>query len=338
MCDLLRLGIIGLDDQLRVQVLNESAASLLRRTAAATRGQRLTWLLPELDHDLLQASQHDPAGTETSLIVRHVHHTLAGRVITPKPPIDGISLLVSLLDVSSYQLGEGARTHLLRIIIHDLANPINIALNLARMIEEGVLSAQEASESVGIIVKQLGKMSDLLHDIALADQAMEQDISRSLEPVHLDTICALVVNDLSERAAENQITLRLNPLPPELPPLNGNERLLRQALHNLIENAIKYTLPQGWVRVTLRYRAESTDVLVADNGIGVPPAQQAQLFAPFYRVMDPRLAHVKGTGLGLNLVYMIAHQHGGTVKLYSVPNQGSIFVLRLPNSRVDGQA
>lgn len=328
--DRLATGMIGLDEYFRVQALNDSAARLLGRQAHTAQGHYLTWLLPGLNGDLLHNFQQQIPPTQQAFSLRHHHRTLAGRLLPLAVPNDGITMLLSLFDAGPYQLADETRTHLLRIILHDMANPINIALNLAQMLEEGVLSSAEADESLTIIVKQLSKMNDLLQDIAVTDQAMEKDISRSFEAVHLDVLSASIISDLAARASQKQIILRLNPLPETLHAIQGNERLLRQAIHNLVENAIKYTLPTGWVRVTVRQHPRWTDVLVADNGIGVPPAAQKRLFAPFFRIKDSRVAHVKGSGLGLNLVLMIAQQHGGSVQLYSVPDRGSIFVFRLP--------
>jgi len=112
--------------------------------------------------------------------------------------------------------------------------------------------------------------------------------------------------------------------------VHGNERLLQQALHNLIENAVKYTPPGGWVRVSLHNHPSWVDAIVADNGIGIPPSKQENLFRPFYRVKDVRMAEVEGTGLGLSLVKMVANRHEGSISLFSAPDRGTLFRLRLP--------
>jgi len=107
--------------------------------------------------------------------------------------------------------------------------------------------------------------------------------------------------------------------------------LLQRALHNLVENAIKYT-PEGgsvWVRVSPR--REGVLFAVQDNGIGVSPVDQPRLFEKFYRSADRRAKRQHGTGLGLAIVKSIVERHGGQVGVESKLGEGSTFYFEIPS-------
>ena len=109
-----------------------------------------------------------------------------------------------------------------------------------------------------------------------------------------------------------------------------DRQLLRQALVNLVENAVKYTGEQGLVRVEGSSDDSSLRLTVTDSGPGIPPEHQARVFERFYRVDTARSRSMGGTGLGLAIVKHAAAVHGGTVNLESEVGVGTRFELRVP--------
>jgi signal transduction histidine kinase len=119
-------------------------------------------------------------------------------------------------------------------------------------------------------------------------------------------------------------------LAPGLPPVMGDAVRLKQALSNLVGNAIKYTPDAGrvWVRLT---RDDQRVVFeVQDTGYGISKAAQAKLFQRFYRAKTRGTENIEGTGLGLSLVKAVIEQHGGRVSVASDEGQGSTFRAELP--------
>jgi signal transduction histidine kinase len=112
--------------------------------------------------------------------------------------------------------------------------------------------------------------------------------------------------------------------------INGNVRVLGQVMDNLISNAIKYTQEGGWIAVGAEVEHGYVVVRVADNGIGIPPADQPYIFDRFYRVKSERTAGISGTGLGLAIVKTAIEKHKGRVWVESKPVQGSVFCFVLP--------
>src|SRR6185369_1914157 len=107
----------------------------------------------------------------------------------------------------------------------------------------------------------------------------------------------------------------------------------REALRNLIDNAVSYSGQSRRVRVRACSDNGHIAVSVTDFGIGISPADQRRIFERFYRARDPRVAEVRGTGIGLSIVRNIVDAHGGTVTVESRVGTGSTFTIRLPRHR-----
>ena len=110
----------------------------------------------------------------------------------------------------------------------------------------------------------------------------------------------------------------------------GDRRQLISALGNLVENAVKYSEPGGQVQIRVRVEGNVAELMVADQGIGIPAADHARIFERFYRVDKGRSRDTGGTGLGLAIVRHVATNHGGEVLVSSAEGEGSTFVMRLP--------
>jgi two-component system sensor histidine kinase SenX3 len=124
--------------------------------------------------------------------------------------------------------------------------------------------------------------------------------------------------------------------------IRGDERQLISAVGNLVENAVKYSQPGDVVQVRIRVDDVAVELMVADQGIGIPSRDIGRVFERFYRVDKARSRETGGTGLGLSIVRHVATNHGGEVLVSSQEGEGSTFVLRLPadlvirNAQTDG--
>jgi two-component system sensor histidine kinase SenX3 len=116
--------------------------------------------------------------------------------------------------------------------------------------------------------------------------------------------------------------------------VSGDRRQLVSALGNLVENAVKYSEPGSTVQVRVRVEGAYAELMVADNGIGIPAADHDRIFERFYRVDKARSRDTGGTGLGLSIVRHVATNHGGEVLVSSQEGEGSTFVLRIPIATV----
>jgi signal transduction histidine kinase len=116
--------------------------------------------------------------------------------------------------------------------------------------------------------------------------------------------------------------------PDDIGSLRADSVRLRQALFNLVSNAIQFTPAGGTITLAARRGADDMQITVSDTGIGIPPEDQERVFNKFERG-DPN-ARESGTGLGLALVKSLIELHGGTVQLHSAPGEGTIASCRIP--------
>ena len=140
-----------------------------------------------------------------------------------------------------------------------------------------------------------------------------------------------VIDEYNDLAQTSLHTLTLSMEEP-LNPVFGLERLVREAVANLVTNAIKYTPLGGSIEVRASNQAGGVRIEVEDNGIGISAEDQQELFQEFVRLRPKpdKTGEVAGSGLGLSIVQRIVEMHHGHVTVHSEPNQGSTFVIELP--------
>ena len=157
------------------------------------------------------------------------------------------------------------------------------------------------------------------------------------QAVNLDHVVSEVVDLLTERAGQQQVTVTTE-LPPGLPPVWGDDELLDQIATNLIANAIKYTPAGGSVRVSAEADDDLVVLRVADTGIGIAEEDLPRVFDEFYRTKGGRDFTTRGTGLGLAIVKSIADAHEAEVSVESRLGEGTTFTIRFPRADRVGPA
>ena len=162
------------------------------------------------------------------------------------------------------------------------------------------------------IVNGVESMARLVNNL-LDLGRIEAGIGLQVEIVPVQDIVERVVSTLQLQAAQKHIHLASDILPQAIPLIEADQALLQQALHNLVENAIKYTRPEG--KVLLRVQTQPIGVVfqVIDNGIGISPMDLPRVFEKFYRGAQQASKDERGSGLGLAIVKSIAERHGGRV-------------------------
>jgi two-component system OmpR family sensor kinase len=219
-----------------------------------------------------------------------------------------------------------AHHRFIRRLDHEVKNPLTaIRAGLANL---GDRDDDPALTAVRAQVDRLARLTGDLRKLAdLETQPIEQ------EPVHLDQL----LGDLMELAhgrpgaAARTLRLTLPTAPWPLPPVAGDSDLLFLALHNLLDNAIKFSRPGDIIEVRASEDGASVAVEVADTGPGIPADELAHVGEELYRGRAAR--SVDGSGLGLALAHAIAARHAGTLAVRSRAGQGTVVTLRLPAAR-----
>ncbi len=218
----------------------------------------------------------------------------------------------------------------LAMLAHELRNPlapIRNAVELMRQVETIDPAFQPSREMVERQVKHLARLVDDLLDVSRITQG---SIRLRKEAVELGTVVERAIE-----ATRPLIDSRAHDLKVQLPTdrihLEADPTRLEQILTNLLNNAAKYTMPGGQIRVTAALEGDEAVVRVRDNGIGVPPDVLDRVFEPFVQSEGSLARSEGGLGIGLTLVRSLVEMHGGTVEANSPGlGQGSEFVVRLP--------
>ncbi len=198
------------------------------------------------------------------------------------------------------------------------------------------MAAQDgATDSIPTYIGQVeraGKSIQRLMENLLQLSKLERtDALQKPEPVEVASIIGQVVADLGPLAKQKRQTLLVEPAY-NLRPIIAVPLLLREALSNLVSNAVKYTPEGGEITVWAEAGADARSVVVGvrDNGIGLSPHDLERLFTKFFRSSDPRVQRERGSGLGLALTHAMIARMGGHIDVSSVPDQGTTFRLTLP--------
>jgi signal transduction histidine kinase/CheY-like chemotaxis protein len=230
------------------------------------------------------------------------------------------------------QRANGFKNEILGTVAHDLKNPLGVILGRTEMLTE-LISAGASKESVTAQVehirdatRRLTSMVDHLISDAMADAF---DISIRREPVDIAGLVREVVDANQPLAANKQQTISVS-APPNFVTLCDTDRM-REAIDNLVSNAIKYSPIGGKISVVVSHDQNKTIIRIADQGAGLSPEDLGRLFGRFQRLSAKPTAGESSTGLGLSIVKRIIDMHGGQVTADSAgPGQGSTFTVTLP--------
>ncbi len=181
-------------------------------------------------------------------------------------------------------------------------------------------------QPVGIIAKRVRLLSKLVEDLT---SFLDLQKRGDFRPLRLGEMLQPMYGGYRTRALAERIELNME-IDNGLPTIRGEETLLSKAIDNLVDNAIKFTPPDG--KVDIRVRSENGSVMleVTDTGIGIPQEQQEHIFERFYQVDGSTTRSFGGTGLGLALVKEIVDLHGGQISVGSEPEKGTTFMISLP--------
>jgi signal transduction histidine kinase len=214
---------------------------------------------------------------------------------------------------------------------HQLRTPLTTVKGYLSMIAEGdagkVTPAQ--SQFLGYAIEGTQRMVSLISDLLNVSRMSAGRFMLDRHPVDLVQMVADETRQLQSRASAKNLPLKFVAPHTKLPLFSLDEGKTRQVIMNFIDNAIYYT-PSGLVTVAVKPAGQSVRVEITDTGIGVPKAEQAKLFAKFYRAHNAQIVRPDGTGLGLYMAKRVIEAQGGKIIFDSVMNQGSTFGFELP--------
>jgi len=222
----------------------------------------------------------------------------------------------------------------LNAVTHELKTPVaSIRLYLETLQSRDVDEATRR-EFYQTMLEDTDRLQGTIEQVLRAGVAGASTRNRRMQPVNLQVLTwdCVELSRKRHHLSDEQLQLENRCVSESLSVVMGDQDDLQSAIRNLLDNAVKYSGKNVKVQVTLRNEGNArVQVRVSDHGIGISQSELKRIFKRFYRIPAPHTLRVKGTGLGLYIVRVIAKRHGGRVYAESEgPGTGSIFTMELP--------
>ncbi len=265
----------------------------------------------------------------------YLAHLLTARLVQPIERmtahlnnVSGVARYPELepfMDMIEQQHEEILRSANMRVeftanVSHELKTPLTSISGYAELIESGMAQGEQAKTFAAEIHKSANRLLTLINDIIRLSQMDAPMPDLKFEPVDLAQIAANTFEQLEMSARKADVTLQLDAKPAMV---EADRQMMDELLYNLCDNAIRYNVHGGSVKLEVRPIRDKVIVCVQDTGIGISPENQEHVFERFYRVDKSRSKATGGTGLGLAIVKHIAVKHNAQIELESELGRGT---------------
>ncbi len=316
--------IIVVDEENNILICNAAARVALNLAGVSPTLRPLEDILPHpVLHEMLVYVQ------ETGQAVSREMSLDDERIFNAQlKPIEGVGRVLVMQDITYLKKLDSIKSEFVAIVSHDLRTPLTSIQGYVDLLSRvGPLNEQQ-QKCVGRVQESADTITELIND-SLDIGRIGAGLDLDMSACDLREIILKAIGDARPQTDEKRQELYWKP-PETLPLVLGNARRLRQVVDNLLINAIKYTQEEGWITVSATADNDHVVIHVADNGIGIPLAQQPHVFDKFYRVESDEVRDIQGTGLGLAIVKAVIEKHNGRVWVESKPGMGSVFSFILP--------
>jgi len=321
----MREGLIILDGKGQILAANKSAAHLF---GMKKKCDLINWHIQHIHRDPTFASHVKKCleGTFTEIdFTRKDKHYNA--FFSPVAQNDNNGAILFFLDTTQHYKAQQQRREFTANVSHELKTPLTTIAATAEMITNGMAQPQDVPAFARKITEQTTRLMHIINDIIRLSEFDESKVERDFAPFDLYALAQSTIAALQPQATEKSIAITLSGASLFI---NANARLIEELLSNLIENGIKYNKDGGEVAVGITEENGCCIIAVTDTGIGIAKGHRRRVFERFYRVDASRSKKTGGTGLGLAIVKHIAEHHGGSVKIDSTVDVGTVVVCRLP--------
>lgn len=333
---------IGIDKEGRIHFINRAACTLFGVKEDAVTGARIWDALQMSDFTrsfVRLVKDSDPEYRE-QLVIMPDQRALHAQMYPARGSEGRLAGAVAVIrDVTSIKRIEQDVTLLVRRISEELKVPLTSIKGCVETLLEGAYTEPTVLRRfLQMINDETNRMARLLLGLLDIGDVRPPPADAPTGPVALTTLIRGVCDSLAPLIQQKKLALEID-IPDNLPIVRANEALLRQAIVNLTDNAIKFcqgtqlqdgTFEPGRVRLGASYNGLCVLLEVQDSGVGIPADEVDKIFERFYRVSTGPAAQLGGTGLGLSIAKEIVEGCGGKIEVHSVFGRGSTFVVTLP--------
>ena len=319
-------GVVILNAQREIVWFNRMAGRLLGLRRDTDLGVRIENLLrePQFGRYLAKGDYANP------VIVRRSSPQDSYLSVQLVAYGDGQQLLLAA-DVSRQMRLEAVRRDFVANASHELRSPLTVISGYLETLSQDPALDAEFAGPVAEMRRQAERMNAIVRDLLELSRLEETDERAGGEPLDVAGIMALLRRDVLARPVHpREVRLRID----SDAALIGKESEIHSAFSNLVDNAAKYTAPEGAIEMRWWSDIEGGHFAVSDTGIGIPAEHIPRLTERFYRVDPGRSRATGGSGLGLAIVTHVLQRHGAELEIQSTPGKGSTFICHFPPERV----
>jgi two-component system phosphate regulon sensor histidine kinase PhoR len=324
-------SVIALDHLGRILFLNPAAEKLFDVQSAAVNGRPY---LEVLRHAALNEVLADVLSGSPVVSREITVHTPTERSLAIQArPVDyngQTGVLAALHDITELRRLENIRREFVANVSHELKTPLTSIKGFVDTLLEGAIDDPKNSRPfLKTIQDHADNLSQLIDDVLDLSAIEAERVDYRFETISLNDVAARIVKALEPMAKTRKVTIT-NELKADVPKVRADREKLAQIMMNLIDNAIKFNMSGGEVRVGASANGTRLHVFVKDTGRGISEEDLPRVFERFYRGNKDRSHEIPGTGLGLAIVKHLVEAHQGTVSVKSAPGSGSHFEFTLP--------
>ncbi|MBI1951136.1 MAG: HAMP domain-containing histidine kinase [Acidobacteria bacterium] len=281
-------------------------------------------------------SLHGPGTTPEQWARVNFAYNVALSAVLAAVLVGGIVLALRAAD-RAVRLSE-MKSDFVSNVSHELRTPLASIRVFAELLRLGRVQSQDKVQEYGEYIeaesRRLSRLIDNILDFARIESGRKE---YEFVLADLREVVAATVRTFDAHLRHSGFRVTLEGLDRPLPEASIDADAIGQALHNLLDNAVKYSGDSKEIEVRLAEDGGFLVLSVRDHGIGIPRGEQEKIFDRFHRVGTALVHEVKGSGLGLSIVRHIVQVHGGRVSVESGPGAGSTFTIRLPVRREAGE-
>jgi len=237
-------------------------------------------------------------------------------------------IVVLIDDLADERRVDAVRRDFVANVSHELKTPVGALSLLAEAIQSSSDDPEQVRSFAARMQMEATRLSSLIQDVIDLSRLQSDDPLTRGEVVEIDSLVLRAVDDVRILATAHDVAFILGE--PSASLVFGDRGQLQTALRNLLVNAISYSPSDTKVAVDVRQSGQIVEIIVKDQGIGIPSHDIDRVFERFYRVDQARSRTTGGTGLGLAIVKHVCQNHGGECTVWSEVGVGSTFTMRLP--------
>jgi PAS domain S-box-containing protein len=326
-------GIVAVDRDERIVLWNATAEQITGVPATEALGRTVREVL---QRDLSGAAPRSEPGEPITITRggKDVFLSVAEAVMLDAAG-NVAGRIFAFRDVSSERLLDQMKSDFVATVSHELRTPLTSIYGFAETLlrQDIAFSEPERATFLGYIASESERLIAIVDDLLNVARLEAGTLGLSLRPTDLGGIVATVAERARDALGkEARVSVDVD-APDDGLTVDADPEKLAQILQQLVDNAIKFSPEGGTITITSRRRADSVEVRVSDEGIGIPHADQQRIFTKFYRAEGAVGPSVPGTGLGLFLVRGLLAAMGGRISVESTEGKGSTFAFELPVSK-----